>query len=236
MFRLNLIGRGSVTSLSNQLQKLSITNALKLQSQKPLILSLQKNSSFHTYSPSLIQQSFSVNEPAKTKPKTTKAKTTKKEKKPAAKKAKKPAVKKEKKVKPLTAKQLRIKNKPKGPVSSFTAYIKENFATKRASSPPDLKVPQVTKSLAADWKTLSDAEKAKYVAIADADKSRYAKEIEEWKEKFPAVKRALTGFMKFSNANRKQVTSPETAREEAKRLGAEWHKLTQDEKTTWNEK
>lgn len=233
MFRLNLIGRGSVTSLSNQLQKLSIKSVSKFQARRPLILSLQRNSSFHTYSPSLIQQSLSVNEAAKTK--TTKAaKTTKKS--TATKKKKKPAVKKEKKVKPLTAKQLRIKNKPKGPVSSFTAYIKENFAIKRASSSSDLKVPEITKSLAVDWKSLSDAEKAKYVAIADADKSRYAKEIEEWKEKYPAVKRALTGFMKFSNANRRQVTSPETAREEAKRLGAEWNKLTQDEKITWNEK
>eukprot|EP01088_Endostelium_zonatum_P011328 TRINITY_DN2545_c0_g1_i1.p1 TRINITY_DN2545_c0_g1~~TRINITY_DN2545_c0_g1_i1.p1 ORF type:complete len:173 (+),score=78.63 TRINITY_DN2545_c0_g1_i1:98-616(+) len=79
----------------------------------------------------------------------------------------------------------RKKKDPNAPKNAKSAYI--FFSTAKRpdikNQNPDAKAKDLLKLLAAEWKKMSDEEKAPYVTMADEDKERAKKEKEAWAKK-----------------------------------------------------
>ena len=88
-------------------------------------------------------------------------------------KAEKAAVKAEKAAKKAAKAKL-----PKKPSNSYMIYANATRGDVREEH-PELKMPEVTRIIAANWKALTDDEKAPFVKAAAEDKVRYATEMEK---------------------------------------------------------
>ena len=102
----------------------------------------------------------------------------------------------------------------------FLADVREKYVKKH----PDLKMTQLSKEMANEWKGMTDDQKAKYQELAAADVERHRKEMEQYEKKGwftnakgekstdlfkPTLsddvvkpKKAATAFMIFSNEKR----------------------------------
>jgi hypothetical protein len=99
---------------------------------------------------------------------------------------------------------------------------------------PSLKITEIAKKLGEAWRGLSDADKAVYKSKATPNKPRKAKTPKTPKTKKP---RKLNPYMKFANANRKQVMADNPSlkiTEIAKKLGETWRGLSDTEKAKYS--
>jgi len=74
-------------------------------------------------------------------------------------------------------------NAPKRALSAFFWFCNDERAKVKASLPAGSGVGDVSKECARLWANLSQAQKAKYEALASKDKSRYEKEIASYRKK-----------------------------------------------------
>lgn len=70
---------------------------------------------------------------------------------------------------------------PKKPLTSYFMFANEHRAAVKANMPEGSKHTDVSKALSAEWHSLSDEDKSKYVDLANKDKERYQKELEATK-------------------------------------------------------
>jgi len=66
---------------------------------------------------------------------------------------------------------------PKKPKSGFMFFSQERRLTLKEEQ-PELSIIEASKVLGAEWKTLSDAAKQKYMDLYEEDRKRYAREKE----------------------------------------------------------
>ena len=109
-------------------------------------------------------------------------------------------------------------NKPKKNMNAFFIYSNANRERLKAEN-PDAKFTELGGIASAEFKALSDSEKAKYDRLAAADKERYLAEMVDYdpppdddggpakkKKKDPnAPKRNMNAFFIYSNANRDRL-------------------------------
>ncbi|GMQ10853.1 hypothetical protein CsSME_00053695 [Camellia sinensis var. sinensis] len=112
---------------------------------------------------------------SKTETKRTDSKLSVKRGAPSEKAGKKPAVKK--------GKAAKDPNKPKRPASAFFVFMEEFRKTYKEKHPNNKSVADVGKAGGDKWKSLSDAEKAPYVAKAEKRKTEYNKTLEAYNKK-----------------------------------------------------
>lgn len=83
------------------------------------------------------------------------------------------------KAKTTRAKKLKDPKAPKAAKSSYMWYFIENQGEYRAAH-PDLKSPEISKALGAQWKSLTEEEKEPYVKKAAEDKARFQAESADY--------------------------------------------------------
>ncbi|EPS64999.1 hypothetical protein M569_09780, partial [Genlisea aurea] len=81
------------------------------------------------------------------------------------------------------AKPTKDPNKPKRPASAFFVFMEEFRKTYKEKHPNNKSVAAVGKAGGDKWKSLSDAEKAPYIAKADKRKTDYEKELQAYNKK-----------------------------------------------------
>ncbi|KAI3734495.1 hypothetical protein L6452_13965 [Arctium lappa] len=74
-------------------------------------------------------------------------------------------------------------NKPKRPASAFFVFMEEFRKQFKEENPGNKSVAAVGKAGGAKWKTMSDSEKAPYVAKADKRKKEYEKNMASYNKK-----------------------------------------------------
>ncbi|XP_024990937.1 high mobility group B protein 3-like [Cynara cardunculus var. scolymus] len=77
-------------------------------------------------------------------------------------------------------------NKPKRPASAFFVFMEEFRKQFKEENPGNKSVAAVGKAGGAKWKTMSDSEKAPYVAKADKRKKEYEKNMASYNKKLSA--------------------------------------------------
>ncbi|KAI7993685.1 High mobility group B protein 3 [Camellia lanceoleosa] len=112
---------------------------------------------------------------SKTETKRTDSKLSVKGGVPSEKAGKKPAAKK--------GKAAKDPNKPKRPASAFFVFMEEFRKTYKEKHPNNKSVAAVGKAGGDKWKSLSEAEKAPYVAKAERRKTEYNKTLEAYNKK-----------------------------------------------------
>jgi len=75
------------------------------------------------------------------------------------------------------AKKPKDNNKPKRPLSGFFRFV-----SKFRKDHSEMKVTEVTKAAGAKWKSLSKAEKQKYVDAAARDQAKYQKDLKKYQK------------------------------------------------------
>ncbi|OIW09624.1 hypothetical protein TanjilG_28223 [Lupinus angustifolius] len=74
-------------------------------------------------------------------------------------------------------------NKPKRPPSAFFVFMSEFREQYKKDFPENKSVANVSKAGGSKWKSMSDAEKAPYVARAEKKKEEYGRTIEAYNRK-----------------------------------------------------
>jgi hypothetical protein len=140
-------------------------------------------------------------------------------------------------------------NKPKRGLTAFMYYSQERRKELKKSE-PNISFGGVAKKIGGEWKKLNDSKKSKFEKMAVKDKERYLKQMESYtppadmdggkknkKKKDPnAPKRGLSSFMFYSKERRAvlKVKQPDIAfGEVAKKIGAEWKKLSDSKKSEY---
>ncbi|XP_076889869.1 HMG1/2-like protein isoform X2 [Bidens hawaiensis] len=77
-------------------------------------------------------------------------------------------------------------NKPKRPASAFFVFMEEFRKQFKEENPENKSVAVVGKAGGAKWKSMSDAEKAPYVAKAEKRKTEYEKNMTAYSKKLAA--------------------------------------------------
>ncbi|XP_061372788.1 HMG1/2-like protein [Gastrolobium bilobum] len=85
--------------------------------------------------------------------------------------------------KPSKGKAAKDPNKPKRPPSAFFVFMEEFRKQFNKENPDNKAVSAVGKAAGAKWKSLSDAEKAPYVAKAEKRKADYEKSMRAYNKK-----------------------------------------------------
>ena len=138
-------------------------------------------------------------------------------------------------------KKNKTKGMPKKASSSYICFCKIK-RTEVKSKFPDLNTQQIMSKLGDVWSELSDTEKKKWEKESEKDKVRYEKELAKFYEdhpeevKKPKIKPALSSYVLFCNANRKDVKAKNptlSPTDIMKTLGKLWKDL--DDKTEWAE-
>jgi len=117
--------------------------------------------------------------------------------------------------------------KPKRPESAFLLYVRQQRETnpeykKFATSPTDQ-----AKRAGIEWKALSEADKKTWNDQAEVKKKQH-EERKKVYEKDRRPKKPLTAFLLYSEEKRASHTGPVS--EVAKKIGAEWKKLSEADK------
>lgn len=74
-------------------------------------------------------------------------------------------------------------NKPKRPPSAFFVFMEDFRVTFKANHPGNKSISAVGKAGGEKWKSMSDAEKAPYIAKANAKKVQYEKSLKAYNAK-----------------------------------------------------
>ncbi|CAH9143103.1 unnamed protein product [Cuscuta epithymum] len=74
-------------------------------------------------------------------------------------------------------------NKPKRPPSAFFVFMEDFRVSYKKKHPANKSVSEVGKAGGAKWKSMTDAEKAPYIAIAETRKKEYGKKMKEYDNK-----------------------------------------------------
>ncbi|CAH9098418.1 unnamed protein product [Cuscuta epithymum] len=74
-------------------------------------------------------------------------------------------------------------NKPKRPPSAFFVFMEDFRVSYKKKNPANKSVSEVGKAGGAKWKTMTEAEKAPYVATAEKRKKEYGKKLKEYENK-----------------------------------------------------
>ncbi|KAK4275048.1 hypothetical protein QN277_018190 [Acacia crassicarpa] len=85
--------------------------------------------------------------------------------------------------KPIKGKAAKDPNKPKRPASAFFVFMEEFRKQFNKENPNNKAVSAVGKAAGAKWKSMSDAEKAPYVAKAEKRKAEYEKNMKAYNKK-----------------------------------------------------
>ena len=94
---------------------------------------------------------------------------------------------------------------PKVYVHSYALFYKERFPHIKSQN-PNLQVIEVAKKIAAEWNTLSEAQKTSFKNKVSAEKEKYVKAISEYKSKLTPGHKLLGTLLKY---NRKDIYNPE---------------------------
>lgn len=140
-------------------------------------------------------------------------------------------MKKEKTRRTRAKRLIRSLGKPKRPLSPYFLFLKEHDL-KRSDGKPGINFEKVAQ-LAARWRVMSDAEKAKYKEAYDKAKVKYDEEVKRWKERMveeghqsaidalkakpkakpkPKAKLKTKSKLKKVKAAKKKVTKKKTAK------------------------
>jgi len=163
-------------------------------------------------------------------------------------------------VKPKRKKRKKNKdpNRPKRNMSAFFLYSNAHRARVKGEN-PDAKFGDIAKLLSAEFKEISEDDKAEWNEKADADKQRYLREMEDYvppsddsdsddggkkkkkkKKKDPnAPKRNQSAFFLYSNATRADIKAaqPDLAFGQiAKVISVNFKALPAEERAYWDEK
>jgi len=189
----------------------------------------------------------------KSSKKSTSKKPSKKESSKKSKKSSKESPKKRKK---------KAKKDPNAPKKATSAYF--YYAAKRrddfTKEGSKLSMTDKSKVIGADWKLLSEKDKAPYNKLAEEDKKRHAKEKAAYtppakdsdsssdedkpkkkkaKKDPNAPKRGMNAYMLYANDQRaalKQKSPDLKPTEITTQLGAQWKALSDDKKKVWEKK
>ena len=144
---------------------------------------------------------------------------------------------------------LKDSNRPKWPKTPYMIFCKE----KRVEH-PNMKIPEFSKLMGAEWKKLSDQEKAPFIYKSVNERDRYAAEMKEYRapsqeelvkrkksskeENLP--KRPVSSYMYFCKDKRKEVeaANPEFEFKQVNsELGRMWREVfnTQEQRVVWIE-
>ncbi|CAM8986685.1 hypothetical protein QQ045_007741 [Rhodiola kirilowii] len=82
-----------------------------------------------------------------------------------------------------TKKAAKDPNKPKRPASAFFVFMEDFRKQFKEENPNNKSVAAVGKAGGEKWKSLSDAEKAPYVAKAEKRKTQYEKDVKAYEKK-----------------------------------------------------
>ncbi|KAJ7966980.1 High mobility group B protein 2 [Quillaja saponaria] len=85
--------------------------------------------------------------------------------------------------KPAKGKAAKDPNKPKRPASAFFVFMEEFRKQFNKENPDNKAVSAVGKAAGAKWKSMSDAEKAPYVAKAEKRKVDYEKDMKAYNKR-----------------------------------------------------
>ena len=122
-------------------------------------------------------------------------------------------------------------NAPKKPLTSYMFFCKEKRVEFKALN-PDMKLPELSKVMGAEWRHLSDKNKSKYISKAEEDKKRYSNEMKDYEvRRISASKRPLSSYMFFCKDYRPKIKEwkPEmTMCEVNKELGRIWREESLD--------
>ncbi|KAG0670167.1 hypothetical protein C6P40_003275 [Pichia californica] len=200
--------------------------AVKATSTKKVITPSKKASSTTTKKASA--KKASAKTASSKKASTAGAKKSAKAKKAAA--DKKAAALKLKKENSIT--ELKKKEKPKRPSSSFALFYKDHFNDFYVKGEP---VTNAVSKASKAWAETSDEIKSQYNEKVNANYIDYNKLKDEWIAKY---KRPLTGYTKFikSNIDKSTCKTTSDAINQMKQLAAKWSALTIDEKESWKAK
>jgi hypothetical protein len=114
--------------------------------------------------------------------------------------------------------------------SAYQYYVSDKMHDVKEHH-PDMKLPDLTREVAKQWKQCSDEEKQPYVDQSNEDKAK--KEDERKKEKSDKPKRPTTAYLIFSNDNRDSIKEKNPnmkVTDIAKVLGGMWREMGDDEK------
>ena len=153
-----------------------------------------------------------------------------------------------------TQTKLKDSNRPKWPKTSYMIFCKE----KRVEH-PNMKIPEFSKLMGAEWKKLSNEEKLPFVYKSVDDRTRYAAEMKEYrppsqeelvnrrtiskensrkisKENLP--KRPLSSYMYFCKEKRKEVEAANPGfefKQVNSELGRMWREVfnTEQQRIVW---
>ena len=98
-------------------------------------------------------------------------------------------------------------------------------------------LPEQSRHIAQLWKTVSDDEKAKYIAQSEKDKERYRDEMSRY-EPPKKIKRPRSSYAFFMKDMRQKIATehPEkNPRELMADIAAVWKNISEDEKAKYNQ-
>lgn len=136
---------------------------------------------------------------------------------------------------------------PKRGKSPYICFTMEKRAEIKEQLPEEAKVTEVMKKIAEQWRMLSQEDKAPWIAKATQDKQRYEAEMAHYsgplrvpnkraKKNPDAPKRAMSGFLFFSQIRRPQLKSeyPELKNTDiSKLLGQQWKEMDEETKSPY---
>ncbi|KAM0915540.1 hypothetical protein ACQ4PT_010769 [Festuca glaucescens] len=117
-------------------------------------------------------------------------------------------------------------NKPKRPPSAFFVFMEGFRKDYKEKNPNNKQVSVVGKAGGEKWKSLTDDEKAPYVAKAEKLKAEYAKKIDAYNN--PQAEASGD-----SDKSKSEINDEEDASEVGKAGGEKWKSLTDDEKAPY---
>ena len=134
-------------------------------------------------------------------------------------------------------KKARDPNRPKRATIAFMFYSNEQ-RPRVLQSNPQMHLSEVSKVLGAEWRGMSEAQKAPYEKKAAADKKRYEMEMKDYTPPYKP-KRPRPAFMFFSVERRPMLQKENTNLdfyEISKLLGAEWQKMGEMQRAPYQTK
>jgi hypothetical protein len=158
-----------------------------------------------------------------------------------------PAVKETKKRKRL---QKKAPGAPKRGKSPYILFSMDKREAIKATLPPNAKVTEIMRAIAAAWAKMTEEDKVPWKAAAEKDKQRYEEEMAAYDgplrvpnkraKKHPdAPKRASSAFLFYSQVMRPRIKADNQEMKNtdiSKQLGEAWSKATDEQKAPFVEK
>jgi hypothetical protein len=135
-----------------------------------------------------------------------------------------------------TKKRRRDPARPKRAMTPFLYYACEQRNILKENG-DKMTLPEQSRHIAQLWKTVSDDEKAKYIAQSEKDKERYRDEMSRY-EPPKKIKRPRSSYAFFMKDMRQKIATehPEkNPRELMADIAAVWKNISEDEKAKYNQ-